>query len=154
MTRQKRPRVLFIAQQRIQTRAGRKIAVHVWIIRQQPVRNAARRDFCLGIEHSLVVIAVDISPPRLRMPYKRHPRMFLEHGVKALDPQVVGLVLKMHEHRHVERLRHFRHHVNRGRVALHWKLLLAYADRARLEIFLHHLPRSGQIRRFIREIQE
>ena len=52
------------------------------------------------------------------------------------------------------RLRHFRHHVDGRRIALHGKLLLADADRTGLEIFLHHLPRGRQIRRFIREVQK
>ncbi len=80
--------------------------------------------------------------------------MFLEHGVKALDPQVVGLVLKMQQHRHAERLRHFRHHVNRRRIAIHRKLLLADPDCPGLEIFLDHLASARQVRHLVGEIEK
>ena len=53
----------------------------------------------------ILMVPVDVGPPRLRVADEVHRRILLEHPVKALEPVVVHLELPVHQHRHAMRLR-------------------------------------------------
>ena len=64
-------------------------------------------------------------------PEKRHARVFLEHLVEALEPEVVHLELPVHQDRHAVRLRDFVDSLHVRRVALDAELLFGDEDARR-----------------------
>ena len=65
--------------------------------------------------------------------------------MKALEPGVEGVVLKMHEQRHLILLRQLRHDFDVSRIARYIRLLLPDANGAPLQEFFHLLARIGAI---------
>ena len=146
--------VLLVPQHRIQAGPGREIAVHVWVIREQAVRDPSRRDWSLGVHHLLHVVCIDVPPPSLGVADEVHVRKRLQHSVESLDAHVVGSVLEVDQYRHSVVTRDRIDQLHRRRIALHWKLLLADAQRAPGKVFLEDPPSLGEVRQFVREIYE
>lgn len=94
------------------------------------IGDAAGNHRALRIHDRLLMILIDISPPRLRMTDEIYRRIPLEHFVEALEPHIVGLVLKVHEYRDIVRLRDLSDQSHRFRIAIHGKLLFTDADGA------------------------
>ena len=98
-------RLRLVADECVLPGAGRHVTEHVRIVAEQPIADAGRRDFALGVHDRLVVVLVDVAPPSLRVADEVHLGEFLEDGVEPLDAGVVVAVLEMHQHRHVVFLR-------------------------------------------------
>jgi hypothetical protein len=101
--------VRLVADERIQSRTGRKIAEHIFVVGEQLVGDAAGGDFALRVIDFLYVLFVNVAPPRLRVADEINLREFLQRLVKILDPEVVCVVLKMQQHRHAEFSRYLGH---------------------------------------------
>ena len=151
MPGQKIAREIRVAVQRVQAGTRREIAIHVWIIREQPVGDAAWRDFAGGIHRGLVAIPINVAPPSLRVADEIDRGKFLQDFVKPLDVLVVFVVLKMHQHRHAKILRDFRDLLDGRRIAIHLKFLFADADRASFQPMFNFRARAGKPRHFIGE---
>ena len=95
------------------------------------------------------MLRINIAPPRLRVADEVDLGKLLQCPVKPMKIQVIRLVLKMHEHRDPEFLRHLSHGPDKLGIALHIKLLLRDDHGAGLEKFLQFLLHVWQIRHFV-----
>ncbi len=146
--------MIFVAKQRVQAGAGTEVAVHVGIVGEPAVRQATGRDGGLGIHYSRVGVLVDVRPPGLGVADEPGLRKPLERLLKTLEPEIVGSVLKMQDHRHVVIMPDLRHQGDVFGVGLDGELLLSDSDRAHLQILLQHGARLGNIGKLIGEEDE
>ena len=56
----------------------------------------------LGIHDRLIVVAINVAPPCLSVPKESDRRKLFQHSVKALQSEVVHLVLKVKQDWNVE----------------------------------------------------
>jgi hypothetical protein len=151
MTLEKIAGEIRIAVQGVEARTGGKIAIHVRVVREQAVGQAAGGDFAQGIQDFRDAIFVNIVPPRLRVADEGDGRKFFEDFMKALNVRVVFVVLKMQEDGNAVVARNFSDLLDGGRVAIHREFLFADAQRALLEPAFDFRARARQAGDFIGE---
>ena len=74
--------------------------------------------------------------------------------MKALDARVVGVVLEVDQHGNVELARDGVDRLHGLGIARDWELLLADSKSAQPQVLFEHLPRLGNVRKFVREEHE
>src|SRR5260370_26587693 len=117
-------------QQRVQSGARRKIAVHVGVIRKEPVGNPTRRHFSFGIHYLLIMGLIDIPPERLCMPDEVHLRKFFQYPMEPFNVKIVRLMLEMEQHWHMEMVSDRSHQFDMFGIAVHSELLFADTQRS------------------------
>ena len=137
--------VVFIADEGAVAGAGGEIGEHVGVIGEQAVGNAAGDHGARGVEDFLVVVFGDVAPEGLRVADEVYPREFLQDAVEAVDVVVVGALLEMHEHRHVEFAGEGGEFLDAGGVTGDVELLFTDADGAGLELAADDLDGVGLV---------
>jgi len=114
--------------------------------------DASGGDFASGVHFFLVMLLVDVTPPRLRVADEVHLGEFLEDGVEPLDAGVVVAVLEVHQHRHFVFPRQLGDALDVFRVALDSELLLSDPHRALFQIRFNCLDALGMVGDLVGEV--
>lgn len=146
--------LLLVAAEGVVPGARREIAVDVGIVGEQFIRQAARGDLAFGVHGLLVVVFVHVAPPGLGVADKSDRGIFFEHFVEAFEAQVVGVVLDVHQHRHIEFLGDLVDELHLLRVTLEMEFLLTDAPGVFFEPLFDGGLCLGQVRHFVAKVDE
>lgn len=130
--------VVFVAEQGVEAGTGGHVAVHVGVVTEVTVREAAGGDLCAGIENFLLQFLIDVAPPRLGVADEVNGGVFLQDAVEALEADVIGIVLEVKENGYLVVAGDLGDQVDVGRVGVDGELLLSDADGSQFEVFFDH----------------